>query len=231
MRILSTLFVLSSLSFLSNSSAMARPVSATSVPLTICLTNEAGVPLKAVIEVEARVAAIFKESAIELRWINAVSHSESSLSPISCGSLSYPSQLMIHWIPKARTAPLSVLGETFLDENDAGVIADLFLDHVRAVEAETKVGFVNLLSCATAHEIGHLLLGANSHSRRGIMQGHFYGQNLAAIRQGALAFETSEEERMHFKVQGTPGRSGLAAARQPAFSSSTMGKVWRGLEQ
>ena len=111
---------------------------------------------------------------------------------------------MIHWIPKARNAPSDVLGEAFLDEQDAGVIADLFLDHVQTVESQAKVGFANLLAYATAHEVGHLLLGVNSHSSRGIMHGHFHGQELGAIRSGALAFEHDEEVRMHSRLLGDP---------------------------
>jgi hypothetical protein len=191
----------------------ARPISRVKVPLTVCLTNEAEVAPKTVLEVESRVTAMFKESAIELRWINFSSLSARSTEPVTCGRLSYPGRLMVHWIPKAKTAPPAVLGEAFLDEQDAGVIADLFLDHVQAVESEIKVGLPTLLAYATAHEVGHLLLGANSHSTRGIMLGHFHGQNLPAIRNGSLTFERDEEERMHSRLMGDPLPSLLARGR------------------
>lgn len=180
----------------------ARPVSSVRVPLTICLANEAGVSQKTLLEVESRVTELFKESAIEVRWINSGSLSNHSLGHGSCNRLSYPDQLLVHWLPQATAAPGDVLGEAFLDQRDAGVIADLFLDHVRTVESETNVGFTSLLSYATAHEIAHLLLGANSHSTRGIMQGHFFEQNLMAIRHGSLTFERGEETRMHARLLG-----------------------------
>lgn len=213
MKTLHILLLLPSVLLLTTSSAVARPTSPVRVPLTICLTNEAGVSPKQLTEVEGRITDIFKESAIKVRWLNSGSGPDITLTPTSCGSLSYPDQLMIHWIPKGRTVPPYVLGEAFLDEQETGVIADLFLDHVRSVESETKVGFVNLLAFATAHEIGHLLLGANSHSTRGIMQGHFYGQELAAIRHGGLTFERSEEERMHSRLLAEPCPRGLASAK------------------
>jgi len=111
---------------------------------------------------------------------------------------------MVHWIPKSQSTPQEVLGEAFLDEQDAGVKADVFIDHVEAVESEIKVGFPQLLACATSHEIGHLLLGINSHSPHGIMQPHFHGQDLAAIRRGSLGFERGEEQRIHSRLIGDP---------------------------
>ena len=192
--------VLGVLSLLPCPNGEARPISFVRVPLTICLTNEAEVPLNVVTEVESRVNAIFRESAIELHWVNSGTSQNGASTQVSCGHLSYPDRLMVHWIPRAQTATADVLGETFLDEQDAGVIADLFLDHVRTVESDTKVGLATLLAYVTAHEVGHLLLGTNSHSPRGIMQGHFYGQNLVTMRHSGLTFERSEEERMHCRL-------------------------------
>ncbi len=204
MRFLKSLFLFAAILSLDPSSVSARPISSIRVPLTICLTNEAGVPWKTVFGVEARVTTVFRESAIELRWLNYDPSLNAPGRPTSCGHLTYPDHLMIHWIPRARNAPSDVLGEAFLDEQDAGVIADLFLDHVQTVESQAKVGFANLLAYATAHEVGHLLLGVNSHSSRGIMHGHFHGQELGAIRSGALAFEHDEEVRMHSRLLGDP---------------------------
>ena len=204
MKKIAGIIAFSLVSFLSCSGSRARPVSFVRVPLTICLTNEAGIPLDTVKAVETRVSLIFKESAIELRWLNTRSTANGPSSLLSCGRLSYPDRLMVHWLPKALRATPDVLGEAFLDEQDAGVIADLFLDHVRDVEAETKVGFTTLLAYVTAHEVGHLLLGANSHSAYGIMKGHFYGQNLVTMRHAALTFEREEEVRMHSRILGDP---------------------------
>ena len=196
--LLSTALVLQ----LGDAVANARPVSNVRVQLIICLSNEAGVSPKTVLEVESRVTELFQESAIEVRWINFGPSPMGSLKAGSCKRLSYPDQLLVHWIPQAKTVPIDVLGEAFLDQQDTGVIADLFLDHVRAVESQTNVGFTSLLSYATAHEIAHLLLGANSHSTRGIMQGHFFERDLMAVRRGSLTFERVEELRMHARLLG-----------------------------
>lgn len=182
----------------------ARPVSSIRVPLTVCLTNEAGVDWKTVAAVETRVSAMFKESAVEIHWINYGAPMSDSSGPGSCGRIGYPRRLLVHWLPRARTAPSEVLGEAFLDEQGSGVIADLFLDHAQAVDSEAKVGLANLLAYATAHELGHLLLGAHSHSSMGIMQGYFHGQDLGGIRRGSLSFDRDQEERMHSRLMGDP---------------------------
>jgi hypothetical protein len=47
-----------------------------------------------------------------------------------------------------------------------------------------------------AHEIGHLLLGRNSHSVSGIMRGTWGSAELRAIAQGALRFTRGERKRL-----------------------------------
>jgi hypothetical protein len=51
-----------------------------------------------------------------------------------------------------------------------------------------------LLGAVSAHELGHLLLGSNSHSRIGIMEPRWRLEGLRNVGMGRLLF-TSEQAR------------------------------------
>ncbi len=45
-----------------------------------------------------------------------------------------------------------------------------------------------------AHEIGHLLLGTNAHSRTGIMCSNWHGKELKSISMGTMIFTPPQVE-------------------------------------
>ena len=69
------------------------------------------------------------------------------------------------------------------------ILASVYYDYVahlaRSDDAEFEIRII--LGCVMAHEIGHLLLGSNSHSASGIMQGHWErGQIRQAVTSNLL---------------------------------------------
>jgi hypothetical protein len=60
-----------------------------------------------------------------------------------------------------------------------------------------------------AHELGHLLLGAYSHSNRGVMGARWSGTDLLLAGQRGLSFSASEEKLL---------RTVLTARSQAAVS-------------
>lgn len=61
------------------------------------------------------------------------------------------------------------LGQSFADCNE-GTFASVFLAAIRDEAAAADIPWVIVLSYATAHEVGHLLLGAQAHTPRGLMK-------------------------------------------------------------
>jgi hypothetical protein len=77
------------------------------------------------------------------------------------------------------------------------VLASVYYDYVahlaRSDNAEFEIPII--LGCVIAHEIGHLLLGSNSHSVSGIMQGHWERGQIRQAMTGTLLF-TQEQARL-----------------------------------
>ena len=66
-----------------------------------------------------------------------------------------------------------------------------YAGHLASSESEIPI----MLGCAIAHEVGHLLLGPNSHSGRGIMHGEWGAKELRLALMGGLLF-TSQQSKV-----------------------------------
>jgi len=83
------------------------------------------------------------------------------------------------------------LGQSFADA-DGGKYASVFLERVQDEALSANVPWVIVLAYATAHEIGHLLLGNQAHTPRGLMKEMWDRKDYEAMNQNYLHF--SEEQ-------------------------------------
>ena len=58
-----------------------------------------------------------------------------------------------------------------------------------------------ILGCVIAHEIGHLLLGSNSHSVSGIMQGRWERRQVRQAVTGTLLFTPEQAKLIQAEAQ------------------------------
>ena len=83
------------------------------------------------------------------------------------------------------------------------VLASVYYDYVahlaRSDDAEFEIPII--LGCVIAHEIGHLLLGSNSHSTSGIMQGHWERGQIRQAVTGNLLFTPEQAKLIQAETQ------------------------------
>ena len=91
-----------------------------------------------------------------------------------------------------------------------GTAATVFLDRVTRSAELSKVNETDLLACVMAHEAGHLLLGANSHSNYGLMSAAWKKAEFTKIAEGAFNFFGREKKRIAKDAQA---RLTIAAKR------------------
>ena len=86
--------------------------------------------------------------------------------------------------PRSVSSAGEVFGVAFLSDEGTGCYSDVFYDRAMELHADWNVSLSDILGNVIAHELGHLLLGSNSHSRAGIMRAHWQGEELHRLSRG-----------------------------------------------
>jgi hypothetical protein len=190
--------------------------------ITISVHDYAGVsPLRlAAAEEEGR--RIFQQAGVETIWLSCSPKLEES-QPDGC-SVADATHLVVKVISDKTNAHMrdrsDVLGNALLADDGTGYYAYAFLDHIETLEGEA--GFP-VIGYVLTHEVGHLLLGSNSHAVSGIMSPHWNGPELRRISQGTLLFLPDESrmlrERSRFRKVKGKGNASIVAG------STTTGSV------
>lgn len=176
------------------------------VEQTIFVHDVAGIAPSTLEEALEEVARIYSTANVNMRWLYC--RAETGGAMVDCPALQ-PNAVVLRIIP----GPLKIvskwaLGFSLVDEN-GGTQAAVSLLHVKMCVARQKLIQVSLsrvLGHAMAHEVGHLLLGTNSHSSAGLMQADWDDAAMNRIANGALNFTAAESERIRASVmRRTPG--------------------------
>jgi hypothetical protein len=168
-------------------------------------------PLRAA---EDRAREIFWQAGLKTVWLNCSSKlEERKLEPEGC-YMADTSHLTLKILPQAVNANirnhLEVLGTAYPDEKGVGLFAYVFYDRVQELAQRRNLGHA-LLAAVMAHEIGHLLLGSNSHSVGGIMSAQWSDTELRKVSQGSMSFVPDESRIMRNRLRSRPnGQSVLA---------------------
>jgi hypothetical protein len=80
--------------------------------------------------------------------------------------------------------------------------ADGFYEGVALLEERKGAEVSALLGAAIAHELGHLLLGKDSHAAAGLMRLVWTAGELAAASKGRLTFTEEQGRRLRASLDG-----------------------------
>jgi len=100
------------------------------------------------------------------------------------------------------------LGQSFTDHG-GGTYASVFLGRVQDVAAEVNVPWMIVLSYAAAHEVGHLLLGEDAHTVRGLMKASWDRQDYEAMYQKHFHFSPEQVRQLASRYGGSGEVQGL----------------------
>jgi hypothetical protein len=177
----------------------AREAAAPNPQITISVHDYADVPPLRLAAAEAQARRIFGLAGLDTVWLSCSPKLESE--PEGC-SLVDATHLVLKILSGKTNAHIrdrdDVLGNALLADNGTGYYAYAFLDHIETLEQHR--GFA-VLGYVLTHEIGHLLLGSNSHSVSGIMSPHWNDQELRLISEGRLLFLPNETGRLRERLK------------------------------
>ena len=142
---------------------------------------------------------IFRQAGVETVWTTCLPKAAES---DGCYTVN-ANHLVLKILPRAIAMHVrdraDVLGAAMVDTEGVGYFAYVFYDHIQRLAEERKLGHA-LLGDVLTHEIGHLLLGSNSHSVSGIMSAHWYGEELRRISEATMFFAPNQSRMMRDRV-------------------------------
>ena len=165
--------------------------------VVIRVYSEVALSNKVLSQAEGEGARIFQQAKVPTVWVNC----ETSFTPTDSRCHEAPDQkhLVLRIVHKALSAADSIFGVAFLVRN-GGVYADVFFDSLEVLHRDCDASIARVLGHVMAHEVGHLLLGSNSHSSVGIMCPSWHSEQLRMVRMGNLFFTPEQARVMRGKI-------------------------------
>jgi hypothetical protein len=155
------------------------------------------------------------ERAAGLRPAGRVGTPASTWSGFDCGRVEWPTHLAVRFVPHSASLTNEVFGAAFLSADGKGCYSDVFYNLVAGLHADWNIGLADILGNVIAHELGHLLLGSNSHSPAGIMRARWQAEELQRVAKGTLSFNAEQAEYMRGKL--IAARASLVATVRASY--------------
>jgi hypothetical protein len=192
-------------------------VNAAAEPIFVSVHNYAGIESAVLKEAEKTAARVLATGGVQVRWLECQQNREQ---PEQCENEPSPSVLVLHLLPARATrrgAPSGSLG--FAVPSEPGTFeafAGVFCDRIERLSSR---GFSEpvILGHAIAHELGHLLLGIESHSQDGIMKAEWHHKELERAENATLVFDPVQRTRIRQTLMSRV----VARAHKPAQTITT----------
>ena len=187
---------------LGNAQAAVKPPGA-ELEVTVGIYNEARISSHLLKKAESEAARLFREAHISVRWVVCpLSDSERSQNP-ECDEVFSSPFFFLKILPEAMAQRLAHRPYEY------GLAlqfqAYVYFDRLKSFVERGAVSLPVALGHMMAHEIGHLLLGDESHAPGGIMRKDWRKPDFDQADRGLLHFSQDEIRRIQGQIGGRQG--------------------------
>jgi len=176
-----------------------------SVSLTVSVFNDVGASQSVLSEAQVRATYIMRQAGVSLAWLDCGSPGSRQPSA-GCSAISFPQHLSVRLVSRASPAREDAFGQSFQNADGEGSYAIVYFHVLASSEAAGAVKTGELLGHVVAHELGHLLLGKDSHSATGLMSAVWRVAELHQASRGNLLFTSGQADRIHSRYLSASGR-------------------------
>jgi hypothetical protein len=185
--------------------------------ITIFVYNYAAVTPDVLAETEAEAARICHHGGIEIKWLDCPLAPKDADQFPNCQVPPGPTSLALRILSQAMADRLRQADDSFgfamiPEDGSFATIANVFSNDAEQLADRRGMRHGVILGHLAAHELGHLLLGAGSHSSRGIMYVPWGLKELDIIAQGLMMFTPREAERMRRNIRARTRAEAAAEA-------------------
>jgi hypothetical protein len=142
--------------------------------------------------------SILGRTGIQTFWLECSLSSEGNFTIPACAQSLGSSDLVLRLVPVSAATRghfgSGTLGIAAQPERGTPASASVFYDRLEQLAKGGTASVSVILGHAVAHEIGHLLLGSNSHTPQGLMRDRWSRQDLQNAGVGYLLFTTEQAE-------------------------------------
>ncbi len=185
---------------LPSQAAWPKEVALAKMQATISVHNDAGISAGTLRGAEMEASRVFRQSGIEAKWLNCPLPADGPEDPAQCRTADFPAHLQLRIVRRSRNLSEITFGISYLSADGSGCYANLFYERIAEMHERSRVNLASILGDVAVHEIGHLLLGTNSHAANGIMRARWESEELGSIRTGTLFFSDAESRQMRSKL-------------------------------
>lgn len=139
-----------------------------------------------------RAAEILFRAEVEIEWLSCPAHREGW----ACANPLGPHELIVRLLNSPRPmqdGARRTFSNSVIDEAAGeGVLATVYIDRVDWLASTAKADRTVVLGRSIAHEIGHLMLGTNEHTTKGLMREVWTAEELSQNRPEDWQFSSSQ---------------------------------------
>lgn len=181
-------------------SAEAEPTASATV--TVRLYELAEAPDEEIARAASEASEIFERIGVRLEWLAC----GGSAPEARCNEVDGPAVVNLRLMPPHMQPPgglpKGIFGFALMATSGGfSTTANVYFECVSEISDGRKYRRDVVLGAMMAHEIGHLLLGINSHSKMGLMTLPWGPKVLLAADRGMLGFSTREAARIQGAAQ------------------------------
>ena len=186
-----------------NADERAKTAKEGDLAVKVSMFNDAQISDGKVATAESVAARLFAHAGIRIDWLNCGHATETGEETAFCSKAAFPEHFEVRLRQRSRNLNESTLGLSFLGDDGIGCHADVFYAGVEPIQQEAGLSAEAILGLVIAHELGHLLLGTNSHAARGIMRANWKRQDLSLAGKGMLGFTENQAQKMRVRLEST----------------------------
>jgi hypothetical protein len=172
--------------------------------LTVIVFNYANVPAAVLAEAQGFAEKVFQHAGVGIEWIQpsdtvALRDGEESRNSSRLVMRLVPNSMIGGWASQHDLLGFSLVPA----DGGMGFIAGAYYQRVQQLSQRLGCRTALVLGYVVAHELGHLVLGAQSHFPSGIMSYPFDRKELRLASQGLLRFTPSQSNKIREMLQAT----------------------------
>jgi hypothetical protein len=178
----------------------ARAEADPSPTITVLLYSYAQVSAGTLRGAEREASRILREAGVETVWQDCPTRHSAAGPPGPCQRPLEPAEVVLRILPSATK---NGFRDTVFGYANLPAYASVYYDRAVLLARSENVEFELpiILGFAMAHELGHLLLGSNSHSESGIMQGQWGRKEIQRALVGCELFTAEEASRLRAEAR------------------------------